>query len=88
MARISTVTLFFAGLACMFAAVCMQSVTLASQRYGTTLLTALALALAADVCLVAVARRGNAGWRVASTFTMLPTLFIVADFLRRAPYTF
>jgi hypothetical protein len=32
--------------------------------------------------------RGPIGWRVAAVMFALPILFIVSDFLRRAPFVF
>jgi len=80
--------LFVLGVAFMVVALLLQNVTLAGGRYGVTLLAALGLAAAADACFVGVAWRGRGGWRVAAVVGALPTLFVVADFVRRAPDAF
>ena len=63
-------------------------VTLASQDYAITLLTALASAIAA-VCVLAIAFvRGSVSWRLLAVVLASPALFVLSDFIRRAPYTF
>lgn len=76
------------GSALMTVAIVLQNVTLASQKYATILFIALAITIAADTCLAIVARRGPGRWRIIAIILMLPTLFIVGDFLRRAPFAF
>ena len=88
MARFPNRFLFSAGTGCMILAVALENITLGTQRYGPTLLTALGLTAVANACLLAVAWRGPIGWRVAAVLLMLPTLYIVSDFARRAPYVF
>lgn len=58
------------------------------EAYRGVLLSALAFTVAADVCLVVVVRRGRTWQRIVAIVLMLPTLFVIADFLRRAPYVF
>jgi hypothetical protein len=72
----------------MLVALALQNITLASGHYAGTLLTALALTAAANACFVMAFRRGGIAIRIASVLLMLPTLFVVADFIRRAPYLF
>ena len=66
----------------------LQNVTLASQDYGAVLLVALTLTIVADCCYAVAFVQGGLATRCASVFLMLPTLFVVGDFARRAPYTF
>ena len=72
----------------MVVALILQTITLASQDYRTVLIIALALTLFADGCFVAAFIRGHIVARCASVVLMLPTLFIVADFVRRVPHSF
>jgi hypothetical protein len=69
-------------------ALCLQFVTLASQDYRVFLLTALLLILSADVCFVLALMRGGFAMRCFSIVLMLPTILLVADFMRRAPHSF
>ena len=81
-------TLFTLGLTCMTLALLLQHITLAGGHYAPTLLSALALTAAADACLYPVATQATTPWRIAATLTMLPTLYILQEFLRRTPHTF
>ena len=72
----------------MILALILQTITLASQDYRTVLVTALAFALVADGCFVAAFIRGHLVARCASVVLMLPTVFVVADFMRRARHSF
>ncbi len=69
-------------------ALALQTLTLASHRYRTVLIAALLLTFAADSCFVSAFVRGRLVARCASVLLMLPTVFVVADFLRRAPHSF
>ena len=69
-------------------AIALQTITLASQRYGTVLIAALLLTLVADCCFVAAFKRGSLAIRCIIVALMLPTIFVVADFMRRAPHSF
>jgi len=69
-------------------ALILQTVTLANQDYSTVLIVALALTLVADCCFVAAFIRGRLAARCVSIVLMLPTVFVVADFMRRAPHSF
>jgi hypothetical protein len=80
--------LFATGITLIFFALVLQTVTLASGQYASVLLSALALTIIADLCFVAAFKRGSLTARCLSVALMLPTLFIVADFLRRAPHSF
>ena len=79
---------FGLGVLLLLVALFLQSVTVASQRYEGILLTALTLVTAADVCLIQAYRHGNQVIRVLSVLFLLPTLYVVADFIRRAPHLF
>jgi len=72
----------------MILALVLQTITLASGDYRTILVVALALTLLADSCFVAAFIRGRIVARCASVLLMLPTAFVVADFIRRAPHSF
>jgi F0F1-type ATP synthase assembly protein I len=68
----------------MILALVLQTITLASQDYRTILIVALVLTLIADCCFVAAFIRGRLLARCASVVLILPTVFVVADFVRRA----
>jgi len=76
------------GAAAMLCALFFQNVTLAGNSYREVLVVSLILTVFADACLAAVAWRGPTGSRLLALAAMMPTLFILADFLRRAPYMF
>jgi hypothetical protein len=76
------------GVLLMLIALACSTVTLARGSYGTMLLTAMICALLALICLAVPLIRGPIGWRVAAVIVALPMLFIVSDFVRRAPYVF
>jgi len=81
--------LLAAGISAMTLALMLQNATLADPRqYAWILLIALGLTMAADACLAAVIWRGGTGWRIAAIVVMLPTIFVLADFIRRAPHGF
>ena len=79
--------LFGVGVPLMILALMLQAITLASQDYRTVLVVALVLTVVADACFVAAFVRRIAA-RCASIVLMLPTVFVVADFLRRASHSF
>jgi hypothetical protein len=76
------------GVPLLLVALFFQTVTLASERYGVVLIAALALTLLADLCFIQAFRRGGLAVRCFSVVLLFPTLFVVADFIRRAPYSF
>ena len=80
--------LFGVGVPMMILALILQTITLASQDYRTVLIIAPVLALVADGCFVAAFIRGRFAARCASVFLILPSVFVVADFMRRAPHSF
>jgi hypothetical protein len=80
--------LFGVGVPVMVLALILQTVTLVSQDYRTVLIVALILTIVADSCFIAAFIRGRLGARCASVVLMLPTVFVVADFMRRAPHSF
>lgn len=86
--RVPTALCYWVGLFCMLVALALQTLTLASQRYHSVLLSAMGLTIVADVCLGVAAWHGGVGRRAAAAITMLPTLFIIYDFLRRGTYVF
>ncbi len=79
---------FGVGVPLLLVALFFQTVTVAGGRYTGVLTTALILTVVADVCYVQAFRRGGLAVRVFSVLFLLPTLFVVADFVRRAPYLF
>ena len=80
--------LFGVGVPLLIVALILQTITLASQDYRTVLVVALVLAVVADCCFLAAFIRGRLAARCASVVLMLPTVFVVADFMRRAPHSF
>jgi F0F1-type ATP synthase assembly protein I len=80
--------LFGVGVPLLIVALILQTITLASQDYRTVLIVALLLTLAADICFATAFIRGRIAARCASVILMLPTLFVVVDFVRRAPHSF
>ena len=71
----------------MLAALSFQLMTTTGQ-YRVVLITALVLTALADVLLVIVTWRGRGVWRIAAVVAMMPTLFVVSDFMRRAHAVF
>jgi hypothetical protein len=82
----ASMAMFVVGVVCMLLALGLSNVTLAGSSYRGVLLAALALTAAADACLAAAFRWGGWRWRIAAVAAMLPTCWILLDFLRRAPY--
>jgi hypothetical protein len=80
--------LFGVGIPLMIVALTLQNVTLTTGDYRALLIVALALTVLADGCFMAAFVRGGLAVRCASVVLMLPTLFVVADFMRRAPHSF
>ncbi len=66
----------------------LQNVTVANQSYWEVLVTALILTAVADVCFIRALLRGGVVAQYFSVLLLLPTLFVVADFIRRAPGAF
>lgn len=79
---------FSFGVPLLLAALFFQTVTLVSGHYASVLITALTLTALADACFVQAFRRGGLAIRCISVLLLLPTLFVVADFIRRAPHSF
>ncbi len=79
---------FGLGVPLLLVALFFQTVTVAGGRYTGVLLTALALTAVADFCFIQTFRRGGMVVRCLSVLLLLPTLFVVADLVRRAPYLF
>jgi hypothetical protein len=82
----SSLLLELAAFSMLIALAC-QNITLASQDYRVILLVALGCTCVADVCCAIVLVRGGPACCIALAIA-LPTLFIVWDFLRRAPSTY
>ena len=74
---------FVVGIPLLLIALFLQTVTLASERYLNTLLLALVFTVLADVCFIYAFRRGGIFARGLSIVCLLPTLFVISDFLRR-----
>jgi len=82
-------SLLAAGISAMTLALMLQNVTLTDPRqYAWTLLMALGLTMAADACLAAVIWGGGTGCGIAAIVVMLPTVYVLAEFMRRAPHIF
>lgn len=76
------------GLSLLIIALILQTVTVAGGSYAGLLIAALILTAAADYHFIEAFRRGGTWIRVCSVLLLLPTLFVIADFIRRAPYVF
>lgn len=72
----------------MLGALFFQSITLAGGSYRNVLLIALALAGIASACLATVIWRGPGALRLVALVAFGPTLFVVADVLRRSASVF
>jgi hypothetical protein len=66
----------------------LQTVTLVSEDYTKVLVIALALTVAGDAFLIRAFLLGGVFVRCLSVLFLLPTLFVAADFLRRALHVF
>ena len=87
--RISNLLPFVAGLACILIALGLESITFTKRSgYASALRQALVFTVIADLLFFLVAWRGGTGWRVAACAAMLPTVWIVCEFARRAPFVF
>ena len=74
---------FIVGIPLLLIALFLQTVTLASQSYRSTLISALVFTALADLCFIYSFRRGGIFARILSIVYLLPTLFVISDFLRR-----
>ena len=83
-----TWVLLLTGFPLLVIGVFLQSVTVVSTSYGTVLLTALGFTALADICFVLAFRRGGIISKAVAVVLLLPTLFVVSDFARRAPFVF
>jgi hypothetical protein len=72
----------------MLIALACSNVTIARGGYAGVLTAAIVCAALAVLCLAVPVARGPLGWRVAGVVLALPALFVVADFIRRAPHAF
>lgn len=79
---------FGLGVPLLFVEFLFQTVTLSGGRYAGVLTTALILTIIADVCFVQAFKRGGMAARCFSVLLVLPTLFVVADPIRRGPHLF
>lgn len=86
--RPTNLSAFSLGVLLMLIAFACSNVTLAGGSYAGVLLTAMVCGLLALVCLSIPFFCGPIGWRVAALIFALPMLFIVCDFVRRAPHVF
>jgi hypothetical protein len=83
----SIVVLGYAGMAQLFA-VGLALTPLATGDYRGMLLMALGLTLPGVSLSLRVIRRGETSWGKIAVLLMLPTLFVIWDFVRRAPAAF
>lgn len=83
-----TSQLFLVGVPLLAFALFFQNVTVAGGDYRNSLLAALVFTALADTCLIVALRRGGLMVRLAAIVLLAPTIFIVADFIRRAPGLF
>ena len=86
--RLTNLSALLLGVLLMLIALTCSSVTLARGSYAGVLLTALVCGLLALGCLAVPVARGPMGWRVIAIVLAFPMLFVVSEFLRRAPYLF
>jgi hypothetical protein len=73
---------------CMSVALICIAIDSASQDYRAELLISLAGTLIADGCCAVTFARGSGVARFGAAMIALPSLFIIWDFLRRAPAAF
>lgn len=85
--RLFSTLLLVSASFCMLLALLFQTVTLATGDYRPILITSLALMVVADVCCLVVYLRGGRA-RLVAALIPAPSLFIVLDFLLRAPFAF
>jgi hypothetical protein len=88
MGKLSNTVLFCIGIFFMILALCVEGATLANGNLTMILLCALAFTIAADSCLTVIVCRGTQRWRIAALLSMSPSVLLVLDFIRRAPYAF
>ena len=74
---------FIVGILLLLVALFLQTVTLVSGRYLNTLLTALVFTALADACFIYAFRRSGIFARALSIVCLLPTLFVISDFVHR-----
>jgi hypothetical protein len=87
--RVSNVLPFVLGSACMFVALALENITFTEpSEYAPALRQALIFAAAADLLFLLAAWRGGSHWRIAACAAMLPTVWIIAEFVRRASFVF
>ena len=79
---------FGVGVPLLLVALCLQTVTVSDGRYMGVFITAMVLTVVADLCFIQAFRRGGLVVRCFSVLLLLPTLFVVADLIRRGPYLF
>ena len=77
------IEIFALGIALLFVALVLQTISLVSGDYTHTLIAALALTALADLCFIIVSRCGGVFARISAVLCLLPTLFVIADFIRR-----
>jgi hypothetical protein len=77
-----------AGVLFLVPALFLQNVTVANQSYREVLIAALIQTAVADVCFFRALLRGGVVMQCFCVLLLLPTLFVVADFIRRAPGAF
>lgn len=65
-----------------------QNITIADRDYRVALATGLVLPLMAGICFAIAFRNGGSRVRWVCGVLLLPTILMVADFVRRAPHIF
>jgi hypothetical protein len=71
-----------------FVALVCSNITLARGSYARVLSVAMACAALSGLCLAVPFVRGPMRWRIISAVLALPVVFVVSDFIRRAPQVF
>jgi drug/metabolite transporter (DMT)-like permease len=82
--RSPALTPFLIGIPLLLIALFFQTVTVVSGDYVKVVLIAVGLTVVADVCFIYALVRGGIFARCLSVFCLLPTLFVIADFVRRS----
>ena len=83
-----TYNLIWLGLLFMLLAFGCETVTVVGSDYRPVLTLALLFLIVADACLIWAFKRGGKLAKVIGIIILLPNLFIIPDFLQRAPYAF
>ena len=79
---------FGVGFLILLVALYFQTMTVARGGYVGVLSVAFFLTIIADLCFIQAFRQGGLLTRCFSVLLLLPTLFVVADLIRRGPHLF